>query len=60
MSFAGEEIIRAVFEHEFARRLILGVARVQAHRAAVQIEFLEELAGDGDSGRCARGSQAGP
>ena len=37
-----------MFEHQLARRLILSVERVQAHRAAVQLEFLEEFAGDGD------------
>ena len=45
----GQQIVGTVFEHQFARGLVLGVEGIEADFAAVQIELPEELARDGIS-----------
>jgi hypothetical protein len=44
----GQQRVGAVFQHQCARGLGLGVQGLQADFATVQIELLEELAGHGD------------
>ena len=46
--FDGQQKIGAVFEDRVAGGLVLGVEGVQADFAPVQVEFLEQLPGDGD------------
>jgi hypothetical protein len=46
--FDGWQKIGAVFEHQLARGLILGVPRVQARFTTLQFELLEEFTRDGD------------
>lgn len=46
--FHRQQIVRAVFEDQLPRGLILGVQRVQGHGAAGQVQFAKEFAGHGD------------
>src|SRR5664279_4087066 len=46
--FDGQQIIRAVFQHQFGPGLILGVERVQADLAPIQIQPLEQLSSHGN------------